>query len=185
MSKSRLGLLTLLAFVVPVAVVSAVLLVPRDRERTNGNNGPITDPIPAETIVSGLALTLTEFVTMPRSDPPATDDPRVQQRWARINFLGAVPDRSGRLFVPDLNGQMYLIEDGKPREYLNVGAEFVPNFWTTSGLGSGFGFVPSILASRRTAGSIRSTPRHGTHLRQRRHTCRRKIWKVTGAPRVR
>jgi hypothetical protein len=90
--------------------------------------------------VSGLALTLKEFVTMPRSEPPPTDDPRLQ-RWARINFLGEVPDGSGRLFVPDLNGKMYLIEHGTPREYLNVSAEFSADFWYKQGLGSGFGFV--------------------------------------------
>jgi hypothetical protein len=77
---------------------------------------------------------------MPRSDPPPIDDPRVK-RWARINFLGEVPDRSGRLFVPDLNGKMYLIEQGTPWEYLNVGAEFSPDFWSEGGFGSGFGFV--------------------------------------------
>jgi glucose/arabinose dehydrogenase len=41
---------------------------------------------------------------------------------------------------------MYLIEDGTPRqptvhEYLDVAAEFFPDFWSESGLGSGFGFV--------------------------------------------
>ncbi len=126
MSKSRLGLLTLLAIVVAVtvAVVSGALSVPRALPHTDG---PITDPISEEPIVSGLALTLREFVTMPPSDPPPIDDPRVK-RWARINFLGEVPDRSGRLFVPDLNGKMYLIEQGTSQEYLNVAAEFSPDF---------------------------------------------------------
>ncbi len=144
MSKIGLSLLTLLAVVVAIAVAvgSGALLGPRDLPRIDG---PITDPLPEQPIVSGLALTLQEFVTMPRSDPPPTDDPRVK-RWARINFLGEVPDRSGRLFVPDLNGKMYLIEDGatrqaKVREYLDVAAEFSPDFWSESGLGSGFGFV--------------------------------------------
>jgi hypothetical protein len=74
---------------------------------------PIDDPIPEDPIVSGLGLTLEEFVTMPPSEPsmPPTD-PRLM-RWARINYLGEVPDGSGRLFVPDLNGKMYLIEDGR------------------------------------------------------------------------
>lgn len=136
MPKRRLGLLAVVA-AVTVAVASGALPGPRDLPRTDG---PITDPIPAEPIVSGLALTLQEFVTMPPSDSPPVDDPRVQ-RWARINFLGEVPDRSGRLFVPDLNGKMYLIENGTPLEYLNVGAEFSPDFWSGGGLGSGFGFV--------------------------------------------
>ncbi len=174
MSKRRVGLLTLLAVAVAVAVAvaSGALSGSRDLPRTDG---PITDPIPEKPIVSGLALTLQEFVTMPRSDPPPIDDPRVQ-RWARINFLGEVPDRSGRLFVPDLNGKMYLIENGKPqqvtvREYLNVAAEFSPDFWSEFGLQSGFGFVTSTRASRRTAACTRSTPRHARRLRERLHAC--------------
>ncbi|MGH3709489.1 MAG: PQQ-dependent sugar dehydrogenase [Pseudonocardiaceae bacterium] len=139
MSRGRLGLLIVLVVVVAmtVAVVSGTLPV---RQGVAYDNGPITDPISERPTVSGLALTLQEFVTMPASNPPLTDDPRVR-RWARINFLGEVPDRSGRLFVPDLNGKLYLIERGMPHEYLNVGAMFSPDFWTTDGLGSGFGFA--------------------------------------------
>jgi hypothetical protein len=108
MSKIGLSLLTLLAVVVAtvVAVGSGALSGSRaspDPQNLPPIDGPITDPF-LEPIISGLALALQEFVTMPRSDPPPTDDPRVK-RWARINFLGEVPDRSGRLFVPDLNGQ--------------------------------------------------------------------------------
>jgi hypothetical protein len=59
MSKSGLGLLTLLAIVVAVTVmvVSGALSAPKDLPCTDG---PITDPIPEESIVSGLALTLQE-----------------------------------------------------------------------------------------------------------------------------
>src|SRR5262249_6197796 len=135
MSKGRVGLLILLVVFVAsiLAVVSGALPVRRDAADPN------------RPISSSLALTLTEFVTIPRSDPPPTDDPRVK-RWARVNFLGEVPDRSGRLFVPDLNGKMYFIKRGAPRqemprEYLDVGATFFPDFWTKDGLGSGFGFV--------------------------------------------
>lgn len=43
--------------------------------------------------------------------------------------------------MPDLNGKMYLIKDGKPQIYLDVGAEFAPNFLNTKSLSSGFVFV--------------------------------------------
>jgi hypothetical protein len=43
--------------------------------------------------------------------------------------------------VPDLNGKMYLIKDGEPQTYLDVGAEFAPNFLNTKSLSSGFVFV--------------------------------------------
>ena len=102
---------------------------------------PIADPIPEEAVASDLALTLTEVVQFPRSTsvPPPTD-PRLM-RWARINYLGEVPDDSGRLYVPDLNGKLYLVKGGVPREYLDVGAQVGANFWSSRGLGSGFGFV--------------------------------------------
>jgi hypothetical protein len=102
---------------------------------------PIADPIPQHPAPSGMELVLEELVTMPRSSPvPAPADPRLV-RWARINYLGEVPDGSGRLFVPDLNGKLYLVKDGTPREYLDLGARFSPAFWSHSGVGTGFGFV--------------------------------------------
>ncbi len=132
MSKLRLCLLT------TVAVVVATLLAPQAVAQTGE---PITDPIPEEPITSGLGLVLTEFASFPKSEPtpPPTDQRLV--RWARINYLGEVPDGSGRLFVPDLNGKMYLLEHGQPHVYLDVGAAFAPEFFSGRGLGQGFGFV--------------------------------------------
>ncbi|RSM89602.1 hypothetical protein DMH04_06390 [Kibdelosporangium aridum] len=102
---------------------------------------PIVDPIPEKPITSGLALTLDEVITMPRSEPtPPVTDARLR-RHARINFIGEVPDGSGRLYVPDLNSKLYLIKDGKTVDYLDVGATVGPDFFNNRGLGSGFGFV--------------------------------------------
>jgi glucose/arabinose dehydrogenase len=128
----------ILCLVLSAGLVMASLLAAPAPVQTDA---PIADPIPEEPTVSGLGLILEEFVTLPQSQPtePPTD-PRLM-RWARINYLGEVPDGSGRLFVPDLNGKLYLIEDGTPHEYLDVGAEFSPDFWNHRGLGSGFGFV--------------------------------------------
>jgi hypothetical protein len=102
---------------------------------------PIADPIPAGPMPSGVTVVLEEVVTMPPSQPamPPTD-PRLQ-RTARINYLGEVPDGSGRLFVPDLNGRLYLVAQGTPHVYLDVAVEVGPALWSHRGLGSGFGFV--------------------------------------------
>lgn len=110
------------------------------RGRTAGGR-PLVHPLAAP-IASGLGLTLEEFVTIPSSktDPPPPPGDNLD-RWARINYLGEIPDGSGRLFVPDLNGKMYLIKDGKPQTYLDVGAEFAPNFMNTKSLSNGFVFV--------------------------------------------
>jgi glucose/arabinose dehydrogenase len=102
---------------------------------------PVDNPIPENPTQSRLTLTLEEFVQFPESTTtPQPIDPRLVRR-ARINYLGEVPDRSGRLYVPDLNGKLYLVRNGVPQVYLDVGAAFAPDFISGRGLGSGFGFV--------------------------------------------
>lgn len=102
---------------------------------------PIADPIPDKPVTSGLGLVLTEVAQFPQSTPnPAPTDPRLMRR-NRINYVGEIPDRSGRLFVPDLNGTLYTLKGGVQRAYLDVGTTFAPDFFSGRGLGSGFGFV--------------------------------------------
>ncbi|WP_327590616.1 PQQ-dependent sugar dehydrogenase [Nonomuraea sp. NBC_00507] len=104
---------------------------------------PLDDPIPEKPTSSGLTLTLEEFASFPKTDTtPAPTDPRLV-RWARINYLGELPDGSRRLYVNDLNGKLYFLDKsgGRPREYLDVGATFAPDFISGRGLGSGFGFA--------------------------------------------
>jgi glucose/arabinose dehydrogenase len=98
---------------------------------------PLPDPKP-----DGLTITLTEFAQL----PPSTTNPRVPRgdkldRHNRINYLGEVPDGSGRLYIPDLNGSLYLLRDGKPQKYLDVANKVGADLWTSRGFGSGFGFV--------------------------------------------
>ncbi|MEV1290145.1 PQQ-dependent sugar dehydrogenase [Micromonospora sp. NPDC049679] len=103
-------------------------------------DAPVTDPIPQDPVPSTLGLTLADVATFPKSEPvPAPIDPRLM-RHARINFLGEIPDGSGRRFVPDLNGTMYLLNGATPGAYLDVRAQF-PDFFSGRGMGSGFGFV--------------------------------------------
>ncbi|MCW2917047.1 MAG: hypothetical protein JWN52_5115 [Actinomycetia bacterium] len=133
MTKLRWCLLTI------AAVLVALLSVPQTA--VQAADQPITDPIPERPITSGLGLTLEEYASFPKSEPtPAPVDPRLM-RWARINSIGEVPDGSRRMFVPDLNGKMYLVENGTPHVYLDVGATFAPDFFSGRGLGQGFGYV--------------------------------------------
>ncbi|WP_235029985.1 PQQ-dependent sugar dehydrogenase [Nonomuraea solani] len=103
---------------------------------------PIDDPIPEKPAASALTLTLEEFASFPKTEPtPAPTDQRLV-RWARINYLGELPDGSRRLYANDLNGKLYLLgKDRQPREYLDVAATFAPDFLSGRGLGSGFGFA--------------------------------------------
>jgi glucose/arabinose dehydrogenase len=103
--------------------------------------GPLADPIPAQPLAPVVTVRLEEVLTMPASRPwPEPGDSRLR-RWCRINYLGELPDGSARLFVPDLNGRLYFIEGRTPTVYLDLAAEFAPDFWSHRGLGAGFGFV--------------------------------------------
>jgi glucose/arabinose dehydrogenase len=98
---------------------------------------PLAEPRP-----DGFGVTLTKFLTLPKTSlkPPVLDD-RLE-RYNRINYLGEIPDGSGRLFVPDMNGMLYTIKDGKANPYLDVGGRVgYANFFTQKGLGSGLSFA--------------------------------------------
>jgi hypothetical protein len=121
-----------------LAAMSVVVPVPAGGQAADE---PLADPIPEEPTPAGIGLTVERVATLPQSEPtPATTDPRLV-RWNRINYVGELPDGSGRRYVPDLNGTLYLLEGGTPIPYLDVKAEVGPNFWSGRGLGSGFGFV--------------------------------------------
>jgi glucose/arabinose dehydrogenase len=98
---------------------------------------PVLDPAP-----SNLGIEVEEYTQLPESHTtPPTSDQRLI-RHNRINYIGEVPDGSGRKFVPDLNGMMYLVEDdGSYVEYLDVRGAFEDDFHNHAGLGTGFGFV--------------------------------------------
>ena len=116
---------------------------------------PILDPIPEAPIPSGLALAVETFAVFPKSEPiPAPTDPRLV-RTARINYLGEIPDGSGRMFVPDINGALYLVTHGTPSVYLDVAKTFAPDFF------SGRGLVQGWPSSPRTRRIFSATPRIG------------------------
>ena len=105
------------------------------------SEGPLTDPIPEDPSMASFGLVLDEFASFPKSEPtPAPTDPRLM-RHARINSLGEIPDGSGRKYVPDLNGTLYLLKGKTPAPYLDVKESVGANFFSGAGMGSGFGFV--------------------------------------------
>ncbi len=103
-----------------------------DDRSDDPTDAPIADPIPEAPLDAGVVLTLEELVTMPASSGAA---PR-----ARINYLGEVPDGSGRLFVPDLNGTLYTLERRRAARLPRRGRR-LQDFVSSPGLGTGFGFV--------------------------------------------
>ncbi|MBA2947762.1 PQQ-dependent sugar dehydrogenase [Streptomyces himalayensis] len=131
--------LLLIPFLALALVLSALVALPAPTARAAE---ALTDPIPERPAASGIGLTVEEFASFPKTDPPPgpVTDPRLV-RHARINYLSELPDGSGRMAVPDLNGKLYLVEDGKPHVYLDIAATFAPAFFASRGLGQGFGFV--------------------------------------------
>ena len=112
---------------------------------------------------SALGLVLSEFAEFPRTSPtPAPTDARLQRK-ARINYIGEVPDGSGRLYVPDLNGPLYVLRERVPRVYADLSSVFAPRFHSGRGMGSGFGFVAFHPAFAKVSGSSGMSNRIQTH----------------------
>jgi len=69
---------------------------------------PVTpDPIPQRIVPSGRAVELVDVARIPPSSP---DPPR-----ARLDYLTHAGDGSGRLFVVDMRGRIYVFRPGTPR----------------------------------------------------------------------
>ncbi|MFI1395694.1 PQQ-dependent sugar dehydrogenase [Streptomyces sp. NPDC020681] len=149
-STSRRRSPVLIALLALALLVSALAATPYTA-RAAETGAPVHDPIPQQPIESGLGLVVEEYAAFPKTEPvpgPVTD-PRLK-RHARINFLSELPDRSGRMAVPDLNGRLYLVERGQPKVYLDVAQTVGPAFFASSGMGSGLGFVTFAPDFRRT-----------------------------------
>jgi glucose/arabinose dehydrogenase len=142
MSRTRRWLVTIAgAALLAGLITTPSAAAPADTGAAPAADEPIQDPLPDPT-QSALGITVEEFAQFPKTEPvPPPTDPRLM-RHARINYLGEVPDGSGRLYVPDLNGRVYLMKPGEaPHVYLDLGATFAPDFFSGRGLGTGSGFV--------------------------------------------
>jgi glucose/arabinose dehydrogenase len=122
-----------------VAAALSPLAAPATADDASSDPGALA--IPPDPSPSTLGLVLEEYAQLPASTPngPWTDV-RIGTRHNRINHVGELPDGSGRLYVPDLNGNLYFLKNRQPSVYLDVKAQF-PEFLAWRGLGSGFGFV--------------------------------------------
>jgi glucose/arabinose dehydrogenase len=139
--RISLALSLTLALALSVTLLAAPPAVGHGHDDEYDEDDRLIDPLPQPT-ESNLTITLEEFAQLPESEmePPGTGR---LDRWNRINYVGEVPDGSGRLFVPDLNGPMYLLdkETGEHTEYLNMRDEIGHDFWDQFGLASGSGYI--------------------------------------------
>jgi len=73
----------------------------------------ITDPIPEPIEKSELSVGLVEVVQIPNSGTN-------QEKAARLNFLAQAGDSSGRLFVNDMRGKLYVVVNNTATVYMNL-----------------------------------------------------------------
>ena len=87
--------------------------------------GSLTGPILQE----GLTVVLEDYHQLPSTS--------ANKPLARVNFLREAPDGTGRIFVNDMRGPLYIIEAGVVSEYMDV-AQLIPDLNTGGDLASGF-----------------------------------------------
>ena len=95
-------------FICFICLIFSVILI-----ITKISSAQITTPIPKPIEKSKLSVSLSEIVQIPNS---GTD----RVRAARLNLITHVGDGSGRLFVNDMRGKLYVIVDGAATEYMNL-----------------------------------------------------------------
>ncbi len=91
---------------------------------------PLENPVPDTVIDSGITLELQEWTSFPATSP---DLPQ-----ARINMLRSSPGAKPRIFVNDLRGKLYVLDERTPQLFLDL-PSYIPDFIHTPGLGTGFG----------------------------------------------
>lgn len=81
----------------------------------------ITNPIPEPILKSNLAISLQEIVKIPDSGVG-------NSKAARLNFLTHAGDGSGRLFVNDMRGKLYVINNRQVTVYLDLKERIIKGF---------------------------------------------------------
>lgn len=100
-----------------------------EKRSKNNRPGGILDPISTKITTSNLTLILEEQFTV----PPSSDVPPI----TRINKMNAIP--GGRLFLHDLRGKLYEVnQDHNLSVYIDLAAE-LPHFIDNPGKGTGLG----------------------------------------------
>lgn len=95
----------------------------------DGDTNYLKDPIPEKIKMSGLALQIEQVAQMPFS---SEEEPRT--RIAKV----AVRPGSDNLYVLDLRGSLYMLNNGKPELYMDMQA-LRKDFINKPGLATGFG----------------------------------------------
>ncbi len=98
------------------------------KQLTKGKGNELANPIPDPIQLSSLEVSLKPFTQI----PPSSDTP-----LTRITQLSFEPN-TGNLFVIDLRGKLYKLQQDKPVVYMDM-AKLKPKFIHEPGLATGFG----------------------------------------------
>lgn len=88
----------------------------------------LTNPLPERIPAGEIAVEIENWLQLPAT----ASSPR-----ARLSLMRPAYDGSGRIFLNDLRGPMYVITGGAATEFLDI-ASMYPNFIDSPGLGTGF-----------------------------------------------
>ena len=82
-------------------------------------------PIPAPILPGGISVEVRDWLRLPDTliQPRPSPDPEHDSlSRTKINFMREVPDGSGRVFVNDLRGPLYVVDGGVRSTYMDLGA---------------------------------------------------------------
>jgi len=101
------------------------------QQMTKGKGGELSNPIPDTIALSNLVVKLEPVTQI----PPSSDSAKLP--LTRITKLTFQPN-TGDLFINDLRGKLYKLQQNKPMVYLDI-ARLKPKFTHEAGLATGFG----------------------------------------------
>lgn len=107
----------------------------------------------AEPILPGLTVEIQDVLQLPDTRGQGSEDRRVADNLARINFMRAMPN-TGQWMVNDLRGQMYVVNPNTKQTttYLDFDSQFDDFIIGPGGLSTGllsFAFAPDFASSGR------------------------------------
>jgi len=91
----------------------------------------VTNPIPAKIQLSNVVVNMQKIIQIPASSDSG------KKPLARITKLSIQP-QTGKMFIVDLRGKLYFIENGKAVVYMDM-QKLRPHFINQPGLATGFG----------------------------------------------
>ena len=94
---------------------------------TNATPQLLSDPIPEPIEIGSISVDAVNFLRLPQTEDVAGSPINTNQAYARVQYMIAAPDESGRLFINDVRGVLYVTdtEGSAVQVYLDLREEDV------------------------------------------------------------